>query len=327
MSHVQCARETSAFLILIHQMMRLRTRTTMKTRPKRRKCPSFIRGWGTCASSTGISAIQRLQSPPRQLATRLPRDLPGHHDSSLTVANILTNLKTVPSNLIPDDLKGEFYSPAGFGCRHCEWTTDRTGFSARQAIRAHLKKHVRERRAWRRPLIFQSAVVAALITVVGLGITDTVKLPEAWIVEAPDAVFTWALRGTAGLALLSLGMAIFTPRLLAQYGRQLLESVRILSTVILALVGLHTLGLLGTLHELDVSHAVIIPLAASVSIWSAARAGSLGLRNRRRDRPSKDYVEVHTAVNDDAEFEFQAWLEGQRREKAQKSRSKAVKRR
>ena len=61
----------------------------------------------------------------------------------------------VPEELVPIELKkdGRFLS-GGYKCRECAFATSRFGFSGRQALRAHLKVHTLERRAWARPMVF-----------------------------------------------------------------------------------------------------------------------------------------------------------------------------
>ena len=67
-----------------------------------------------------------------------------------------TDLSAVPVAAVPPILvESGDYGPGGFHCKWCDWDTAKRGFPGRQAVRGHLKKHVRDRRAWRRPLTVQ----------------------------------------------------------------------------------------------------------------------------------------------------------------------------
>lgn len=58
----------------------------------------------------------------------------------------------------PDD-----FSEGGFGCTHCAWTTPKKGNSGIQALRAHSKVHVRDRRTVVKTLIVQVTVLVVAI--------------------------------------------------------------------------------------------------------------------------------------------------------------------
>ncbi len=59
----------------------------------------------------------------------------------------------------------EDFKDGGFSCNKCKWRTKKRGFSGRQALRAHLKRHVRERRSILRPLMVQAVVVLCAVSI------------------------------------------------------------------------------------------------------------------------------------------------------------------
>ena len=61
--------------------------------------------------------------------------------------------------------KADDFSDGGFGCRDCAWTTPRKGNSGIQALRAHLKVHVRDRRAVVNTLLTQATVLVVAIAI------------------------------------------------------------------------------------------------------------------------------------------------------------------
>lgn len=56
------------------------------------------------------------------------------------------------------------FSEAGYGCDQCDWTTKKRGNAGIQALRAHSKVHVRDRRAVIHTLIIQVMVLAVTVT-------------------------------------------------------------------------------------------------------------------------------------------------------------------
>ena len=78
----------------------------------------------------------------------------------------------LPELALPEDLAEQgLYKPAGVGCEHCEFTTKKTGFSGRQALRAHFKKHRYDERAWRGPLLRQGLVAGVILVLVMIVLT------------------------------------------------------------------------------------------------------------------------------------------------------------
>ena len=110
---------------------------------------------------------------------------------------------------IPRELDGKgLYKPVGFVCWECDFVSKKKGFPGRQALRAHLKKHKNERRAWQRPLILQTAVAVMLLATAIAGWLEA-SLPfdlpfDTPLLTLPGGITKWAVVGiTAPLLVIS----------------------------------------------------------------------------------------------------------------------------
>ncbi len=86
----------------------------------------------------------------------------------------------LPESGLPQELAERgLYKPAGIACNHCSFTTKKRGFSGRQALRAHGKKHKNDARAWQRPLVRQGVIAGSIVALVVLGLigSGTRRLP------------------------------------------------------------------------------------------------------------------------------------------------------
>lgn len=103
------------------------------------------------------------------------------------------------SSASPRHIRDGFYKPAGFKCPRCEFTSTKTGFSGRQALRAHSKKHKRDRRAWFRPFVSQGMVV---LTVAGVGVAGWLMPLDEPLFTLPFDLISMAVAAVTGLLLL-----------------------------------------------------------------------------------------------------------------------------
>ncbi len=77
--------------------------------------------------------------------------------------------------------RADSFSDGGFGCPDCSWTTPKKGNSGIQALRAHSKVHVRDRRAVVSTLTIQAAVLVVAIAItltpvfLQIGLSDVVS--------------------------------------------------------------------------------------------------------------------------------------------------------
>jgi len=106
----------------------------------------------------------------------------------------------LPESALPSDLAEQgLYKPAGIECNQCEFATKKTGLSGRQALRAHLKRHKNDARAWRGPLSRQGVLAAsiAVLTVVGMMASADLKAELHSLVPkvGPIAVLSAAMSG------------------------------------------------------------------------------------------------------------------------------------
>lgn len=113
---------------------------------------------------------------------------------------IVLSEDAVNSRLTPgiktSDFKTSDFKTSGYRCRDCDWSTSKTGSSGLQALRAHRKRHVYDRRARLHPLYRQFVVVllSFLLFVVPELIdaqtVATIVLPR-W--EVPDPIRRYVL--------------------------------------------------------------------------------------------------------------------------------------
>ena len=83
----------------------------------------------------------------------------------------------LPETALPPDLASQsLYKPAGIECNRCEFVTKKTGLSGRQALRAHLKRHKNDARAWRGPIIRQGLLVTSIAALIVAGMMASADL-------------------------------------------------------------------------------------------------------------------------------------------------------
>ena len=114
----------------------------------------------------------------------------------------------LPEEAVPEPLAGRgLYRPTGFTCWQCEFTTKKRGFPGRQAIRAHIKVHKRDRRAWMRPLVRQSLVVPMIIGLAIAGwFSEALSLEVPFttpVATLPPTITGWTTISAAALLLLA----------------------------------------------------------------------------------------------------------------------------
>ena len=150
-----------------------------------------------------------------------------------------------PPGLLPEDVlpqplaeKG-LYKPGGYQCWDCEFTSKKKGFSGRQALRAHLKRHKNERRAWQRPLLIQVPLVLILLgaAIVGwLGVKLPFPLPfDTPVLTVPADITRWAVLGCTTALIVASTAVLFSP---AEYGGKALATVSRLLVLVGSLAGL-----------------------------------------------------------------------------------------
>ena len=135
------------------------------------------------------------------------------------------------------------YKPAGIACNHCAFTTKKKGFSGRQALRAHLKKHKNNARAWQRPLARQSLLAGFIVALVVLGLVGSgdlrtdlhLALPFGVpLVTLPELVMGW---GTVAVAVSLLLSSLYMLTVPGEFGGQPLVRVLLGLRVVGSLLG------------------------------------------------------------------------------------------
>jgi hypothetical protein len=237
----------------------------------------------------------------------------------------MANRKTYTTDLMPEDAvpselaDKDLYRQAGGACRDCDFVTPKKGFHGRQALRAHMKKHVRDRRAWQRPFIKQLLVVGVLLGLAIAGWLDSAlpfDLPfETPLVNFPADIARWAVVGSSTLLLMLSVLFMTAP---GEVGGRALA--RLLGLCVL--VG-SIAGLWGVMTAWDWVTPVLwwpmqMPVWALVVItpFLAGKSGRVRLLVRRRAVKSQSYVPLVQPKNETARIDIQTWWERLRRLKS-----------
>ena len=99
------------------------------------------------------------------------------------------------------------FKDAGFRCTTCMWTTSKTGTNGRNAMRAHLKKHLNTRRALNRLrpyvylglLLVLSALVLSFRSDLDIGAAWSLVEGVDWAVMAGPSLLAFSIAAVAGL--------------------------------------------------------------------------------------------------------------------------------
>ena len=232
----------------------------------------------------------------------------------------MATARTFTSELLPEEgLPAELserglYKPAGIVCHHCSFTTKKRGFSGRQALRAHGKKHKNDARAWQRPLIHQGAIAGSIVALVVLGLIGSSDLKahvqsalpfDGPLLTLPELIMGW---GTVAMAVSLLLASLYMMAVPGEFGGQPL--VRVLSGLGLvgSLLGLWVIvGAWGIVSP-ELSWPMIAPVLVVVGLTPviAARAGMVSLLVRRRALRSASYSNLVSPK--DALAGAEAWL-------------------
>jgi hypothetical protein len=212
----------------------------------------------------------------------------------------------IPEEKVPKQfLNDGSYKEAGSQCRECSFRTRKRGFSGKQALRAHLKKHVNERRAARRPMLHQ--IMLVILTVCFLVAISVVPSNPRLMVELPinamlmSIGFTIGSVGIAGLLYWVTGVAGTT------FARSAIRLARFINFIATGFV--IGIGLLWALSSpAPVWYGSIAPIGMTVlTVLAAGENGrsSHGAKSGRWRSPR--YGGLLRPKNEDAELEFEFW--------------------
>ena len=228
-------------------------------------------------------------------------------------AMFLPTRKPIPESAAPQELIDRgLFKPAGGGrCRHCSWSTAKKGFSARQALRAHLKKHRNESRAWGRPLVMQFLVV---MTVLSLAVASWagVDLPPEFgahlsLVSLPDPHTGWTTMGvSSALAVISLTLLLWGS---ARYGGRTPIRVQATLVVLGTLIGIWAAVGIWGIVETDMEWTMQVPVWIMLGLTPAvaAKVGWGWLMVKRRQVRFTDYVTFVEPTNKAASRQIAEW--------------------
>ena len=190
-------------------------------------------------------------------------------------------------------------------------------------MRAHLKKHKRDTRAWQRPLVSQGLVAGSIVALVVLGLIGLADpkanvqsaLPfDVPLVTLPELVMGWGTVAAAvGLILASLWM-LAVP---GEFGGQPL--VRVLSGlgVVASLLGVWVVVGAWEVVSPELSWPMMAPVLVAVGLTPvlAAKAGMVRLLVRRRGVRSESYSNLVSPKDALAGAEAWLWSQSQSRSK------------
>jgi len=218
----------------------------------------------------------------------------------------------LPEDKVPPELtKKGLYKPAGYACRDCSFASKKKGFSGRQSLRAHLKKHRIEQRAWRRPLFRQLLVVLILVGLAiagGLGVEVPSEFPFVLpVVTFPEAIAAWSVVGMSiALLLLLVGIFVFGDE---RVGGKAVADILDAIAVIGALIGLYVVAGFWEIVFPSLSWPMQVPVWVLVALTPilAALSGLVRLLVRRRGRRSSSYSPLVEPKNALARFDIWQW--------------------
>ena len=233
----------------------------------------------------------------------------------------------IPEQELPAELAQRgLYKPAGIACNQCAFTTRKKGFSGRQALRAHLKRHKNDARAWQRPLVRQAVIAGSIVALVVLGLMGSAALKadvqsalplDVPLVTLPELIMGWGTVAAAVSLLLSSLWMLAVP---GEFGGRPL--VRVLSGlgVVASLLGVWVvIGAWGVVGP-GLSWPMMGPILVAVALTPvlAARVGMVRLLVRRRGVKSASYSNL--VSQKDALAGAEEWLWSQSQGRSEKAR-------
>lgn len=215
-------------------------------------------------------------------------------------------LRLVPSFLVPRRMRRDgWYKPGGFACLECNWRSKKRGFPGRQALRAHIKKHVNDRRSWQHPLMRQ-ILLLTLIAVITLCGVFWLDLPLLTMVTAEASWWAWLTPITTSLITLTQSI---DPKTRPTPNRlRTINFGRWACTLSCIVAGAGIAGLIGTSGLWSLF--ILFTVSGVVSLWLAPAGGLMKRALKQRRRQPKTYVEVDEAKDYESEQQLNTILKG-----------------
>ena len=192
------------------------------------------------------------------------------------------------------------YKPAGYKCRQCSFTSKKKGFNGRQSLRAHIKKHKRESRAFWRPFVGQLVVVLVIAVLGVAGWMDVYPASKTPVpiplLELTQQMVDWGTFGVGvGVLMVELVVMSMAVRFVHDdLGDKGLARTLLFLSIIGAFTGLWlVMGLWGFATP-SVSWLFQIPtwIAMALTPVLVGLSGSLRLLVRRRKVGGSSYLEI-----------------------------------
>ena len=200
-------------------------------------------------------------------------------------------------------LDKSLYKPVGYKCRQCSFTSKKKGFDGRQSLRAHIKKHKRESRAFWRPFVKQSVVV---LIIAGLGVAGWMdiypasKMPFALpTLKLTQNVVDWGTFGV-GIGALTVGFVVMLMALRFisdDLGNRGLARTLWFISIIGSFAGLWIVMGLWGLATPSVSWVFQMPVWITMALTTVlfGLSGSMRLLVRRRKVSTNSFLTLLTA--------------------------------
>lgn len=198
------------------------------------------------------------------------------------------------------------FKSTGAECNACGWRTRKSGFNARQAIRAHSKVHANRRRAYHRPLMRQSLLLMVLASGLLVAYFARIEQEVGVITIHEDEI---AVAVTISAVSVVIGIALWWSLDTAQstYSRTAIRSARVINLVAtVAVVGFGMLWILGSPRP--IWYGLVAPLVLmALTIPSAGEIGLAAHGARNGKWRSSKYSGLVRPKDEDAEFEYAEW--------------------
>ena len=199
----------------------------------------------------------------------------------------LVDESLVKSGAIPGTSIDDF-SEGGYACHKCDWTTSKKGRAGLQALRAHTKRHVRDRRAIVNTFVIQTVVVVIAVMVAlspsFIWLVPTTLTSEIRLLDIPvDAELIVAATATVSI-LLAVAIPFTGNRYFVTGRRHWLSRytwlVRLLAALMWSVAGLRWLA-----GGQDIWWPWFTPILLPwvVSLWAGYKVALTRLTVRRRE--------------------------------------------
>ncbi|MFW6174893.1 MAG: hypothetical protein ACOC5K_03865 [Chloroflexota bacterium] len=216
-----------------------------------------------------------------------------------------------PEPVVPQELRDDgSYTPHGYLCRHCGYQTRKRGFPGKQALRAHTKKHTRERRAFWRPFARQAAISAIVVPALLLGSFSPAGVPGlglVWTAPVSEHTVGWILASAAAAIGAALMLALEeADKTLSKGAIRLAGLLRVSANVLAAGACAMLAGLLAPAPPSWSAAPVVLLLGLLPLAAGQVQVNRLSVR--RGMWRSRHYMGILKPASEEAQDKFKDWL-------------------